>query len=64
MLDISDITDIKSTIPCFSSEMCRWLFPIGKRQEHIFIGFLLTKTQLSPDDSEDDDVEKNTNKYM
>ena len=26
-----------------------------KGQEHIYIGFLLTKTQLSPDDHDDDD---------
>ena len=26
------------------------MFPIEKRQEHIFIGFLLAKAQLSPDD--------------
>ena len=31
-------------------KFCRWMFPIGKRQEHIFIGFLLAKAQLSPDD--------------
>ena len=30
-------------------------FPIGARQEHIYIGFLLTKTQLSPDDHDDDE---------
>ena len=30
-------------------------FPIGTRQEHICIGFLLTKIQLSPDDHDDDD---------
>ena len=30
-------------------------FPIGTRQEHIYIGFLLTKTQLSPDDHDDDE---------
>ena len=29
--------------------------PIGTRQEHIYIGFLLTKAQLSPDDDDDDD---------
>ena len=30
-------------------------FPIGTRQEHICIGFLLTKIQLSPDDHNHDD---------
>ena len=35
-------------------------FPIGTRQEHICIGFLLTKIQLSPDDHNHDDDDDNT----
>ena len=45
-------------------EWCGLWFPIGARQEHIYIGFLLTKTQLSPDDHDvDDDAFDDFNDY-